>query len=220
MMICLRVALPIFRSAPAFATRQLMRRPQKPCRRANFVQASYKFSAIFREFGGNPNGTFGALLQNPMQIRHLFQVLLATPAGPGQYNKFNRVDCPTCPEPGVDFIAENSALPNRSEKKNAGAEATATDVNSCKNGSYRTANNTPKWGKDSTHNRAGRTVEFALTMGTSDAWHAASFVFAARLTEAERAALAYAALHSLDNDTAYMTASAALFGVLGGEVLS
>ena len=62
-------------------------------------------------------------------------------------------------------------------------------------------------------------VEYALTLGTADAWHGAAFVFTARLTDQERAALAYAALRSLNHDIAYMTASAVLFGTLKGEVL-
>jgi hypothetical protein len=45
-------------------------------------------------------------------------------------------------------------------------------------------------------------------------------ILMARLTKAERAALAYSALISLDDDTAYRTASAALFGVMDGEVLA
>ncbi|APZ52164.1 hypothetical protein Ga0080574_TMP1830 [Salipiger abyssi] len=38
-----------------------------------------------------------------------------------------------------------------------------------------------------------------------------------RLTTEERAALAFAALRSLDDHTAYLTASAALFEVVNGE---
>ncbi|WIY23699.1 hypothetical protein [Parasedimentitalea psychrophila] len=39
----------------------------------------------------------------------------------------------------------------------------------------------------------------------------------ARLTDAERASLAFATLNSLSEKHAYMTASAALFGTLYGE---
>lgn len=119
----------------------------------------------------------------------------------------------------IDTQGKNKSLTNRSAKENAGAAATATDAHSTRNGSYRAANNTPKWGENSTQNRAGRMVEYALTLGTADAWHGAAYVFAARLTKQERAALAYAALKSLDHDTAYMVASATLFGVLRGEVV-
>ena len=66
MMICLRVALPNFRSAQAFATRQLIGEPQKAHRRANFVQVLYEISAIFAEFGAKARGTFRALLRNAL----------------------------------------------------------------------------------------------------------------------------------------------------------
>ena len=41
------------------------------------------------------------------------------------------------------------------------------------------------------HKRAARTVSYALTLGTSDAWLDAAYVIAARLTVAERVSLAY-----------------------------
>jgi hypothetical protein len=62
MMICLRVALPNFRSAHVFATRQLIGRPQKAQGRANFVQVLYENSAVSAEFGAKPHGTFCKLL--------------------------------------------------------------------------------------------------------------------------------------------------------------
>ena len=70
------------------------------------------------------------------------------------------------------------------------------------------------------HTRTGRAISFALTIGTSLAWEGVAIVFLARLTRAERAALAYAALTSLDEATAYRTASVVLFGVMDGEVLA
>ena len=70
------------------------------------------------------------------------------------------------------------------------------------------------------HKRVSKMVGYALTLGTEDAWHGAAYVFAARLTEAERTALAYAVLQSLDHDAAYKTASVVLFGVLHGEVVA
>lgn len=69
------------------------------------------------------------------------------------------------------------------------------------------------------HKRTAKSVGYALTLGDADGWHGLSQVLTARLTPAERAALAYAALQSLNDDTAYLTASAALFGVLNAEVL-
>lgn len=66
MMICLRVALPNFRSAQAFATRQLIGWPQKPQRRANFVQVFYENSVVSAEFGAKDHGTFCTLPHNAL----------------------------------------------------------------------------------------------------------------------------------------------------------
>jgi hypothetical protein len=74
------------------------------------------------------------------------------------------------------------------------------------------------WG-DPDHMRAMRVAGHALTLGTSDAWLSASAVWAARLSVPERVALAYAALKALDEDEAYLTASAAIFGTLHGEAV-
>ncbi len=74
------------------------------------------------------------------------------------------------------------------------------------------------WG-DPDHMRAMRVAGHALTLGTSDAWLIASAVWAARLSVPERVALAYAALKALDEDEAYLTASAAIFGTLHGEAV-
>ncbi len=63
-MICLRVALPNFRSAHAFATRQLIGRPQKTQGRADFVQVLYEISPFSGEFGVKTRGTFHTLLHN------------------------------------------------------------------------------------------------------------------------------------------------------------
>lgn len=65
-MICLRVALPNFRSAHVFATRQLIGRPQSAQRRANFVQVLYEISAVSAEFGLKTHGTFCTLLHNAL----------------------------------------------------------------------------------------------------------------------------------------------------------
>ena len=66
------------------------------------------------------------------------------------------------------------------------------------------------------HKGVSKLLGYALTLGTSDAWWGLVPVLTARLTEAERVSLAYMALKSLDEDTAYLTASVALFGVLNG----
>ncbi|WP_370049322.1 MULTISPECIES: hypothetical protein [Salipiger] len=70
------------------------------------------------------------------------------------------------------------------------------------------------------HKRVARMLGFALTLGDEAGWHGFHTVLKARLTREERAALAFAALKSLDEDTAYLTASVALFDVLDGEALA
>jgi hypothetical protein len=68
------------------------------------------------------------------------------------------------------------------------------------------------------HKKMARALGYALNIGTSAAWHSLTIVLLARLTTAERAGLAYAALKSLEEDQAYKTASVAIFGTLHGEV--
>lgn len=112
-------------------------------------------------------------------------------------------------------------------KKNAASEATDNDVNTIEKGSYLPANTTPKrgrsamskWGKPG-HKSIAKSLGYALTVGTEAAWRGFTIILLARLTEHERAALAFATLNSLDHNNAYMTASVALFGVLDGEVLA
>jgi len=71
---------------------------------------------------------------------------------------------------------------------------------------------------NTTAKRVAKAIGYALTLGTSSAWDGLSLILLARLTKRERAALAYSALVSLDDETAYQTASAAVFGVVNGEV--
>ncbi len=63
-----------------------------------------------------------------------------------------------------------------------------------------------------------RVIGYAVWLGDRASWHGLVPVMMARLTVEERAVLAFAALRSLDDDTAYLTASTALFGTLDGEV--
>lgn len=67
------------------------------------------------------------------------------------------------------------------------------------------------------HKRAAKALGFALTIATERAWLGLSNILEHRLSTEERAALAFAALRSLDDHTAYLTASAALFEVVNGE---
>ena len=62
------------------------------------------------------------------------------------------------------------------------------------------------------HKSAARMLGFALTLGTEADWWEFSAVTYARLTRKERAALAYFALMSLDEDDAYEVAQTAVFG--------
>ncbi|MEY8838948.1 hypothetical protein AB9K41_07955, partial [Cribrihabitans sp. XS_ASV171] len=60
------------------------------------------------------------------------------------------------------------------------------------------------------HKRMSRMLGYCLTLGTFEAWSGFSFVAAVRLDAAERAALAFAALKSLDPDQAELTAAGAI----------
>ncbi|MDP2739055.1 MAG: hypothetical protein Q8O82_10255 [Pseudorhodobacter sp.] len=55
-----------------------------------------------------------------------------------------------------------------------------------------------------------RMLGYCLTLETPDAWNGFSLVASLRLTPNERAALAFAALNSLEPDEAEMTAAAAI----------
>jgi hypothetical protein len=66
MMICLRVALPNFRSAHVLATRQLIGSPQDAQSRANFVQVLYEISAVSAEFGAKADGIFCKILHKAL----------------------------------------------------------------------------------------------------------------------------------------------------------
>lgn len=60
------------------------------------------------------------------------------------------------------------------------------------------------------HKRMSRTLGYALTLGTFDAWAGFTAVAAARMSDTERASLAFAALNSLDLDQAEMVAAAVI----------
>ncbi|KPP85802.1 MAG: hypothetical protein HLUCCO07_01765 [Rhodobacteraceae bacterium HLUCCO07] len=60
------------------------------------------------------------------------------------------------------------------------------------------------------HKRMARILGYALTLGDHQGWEAFSALAQARMTDQERAALAWAALKSLDPDQAEMTAAAVL----------
>ena len=60
------------------------------------------------------------------------------------------------------------------------------------------------------HKRASRVLGYALTLDDRAGWSAAAVVWAARLTVGERAALALAALSSLDPEEVAFIANLAL----------
>ena len=135
-----------------------------------------------------------------------------------------------CPKSAVDNTNKKDTLTNLSGiievKKNAatsakvnGAKTIVAVQNQHQNCTTKThANATSLYAKDA-HTRIAKAIGYTLTLGTSKAWEGLSLILMARLSKAERAALAYSALISLDEDTAYRTASVALFGVLNGEVV-
>ncbi|WP_414898813.1 hypothetical protein [Rhodovulum sp. YEN HP10] len=96
------------------------------------------------------------------------------------------------PRNGAENACEGFRLPCHSSLK-AGVSATL------------------KYASDA-HDRASRMLAAALTLEDFDAWAAASAVWAARLTGRERAALAWAALRSLDEDQAEDVAETVIGG--------
>ena len=107
----------------------------------------------------------------------------------------------------------------KSNKENAASEATDHGVKSSLQATNSRSDITPKPRQSAiwkfvkpAHKSAARMFGYALTLGTEADWWEFSAVIYARLTRKERAALAYAALMALDEDDAYNTAHAALFG--------
>ena len=68
--------------------------------------------------------------------------------------------------------------------------------------------------------RACKCIGYAAWLDTPDAWLGLPIALAARLEPHQRAALAYAALSSLNENDAYRTASLAIFGTFKVEVAS
>lgn len=103
--------------------------------------------------------------------------------------------------------------------KNPGALAGATGVDSTnETGSFQRQDTpeTPrkaisKFGR-SGHKAVSRVLYYALTLADFESWAALRTIMVVRLSAAERAALAYAALSSLDDDQGYRVASLVLFG--------
>ncbi|MDU9005759.1 hypothetical protein [Sedimentitalea todarodis] len=115
-------------------------------------------------------------------------------------------------------------MSNPFPKENPGAASTASGVKTTYEAAKLPDNTTPKRSRNAIWkwiNPAQKSVcialACALVLGRESAWHGLTIVLMARLSEQDRAALAYAVLNSLDEDDAYATASFALFDTLGGE---
>jgi hypothetical protein len=129
----------------------------------------------------------------------------------------------TCSRDWHKSDTDSSGFVHDAEKKNAAPKGLGNGVSLNVKVVNSRCNNTPKnrrnsmslYAKDG-HKRVATMLGYALTLGTEDAWWGLVPVLTARLTEAERVSLAFMALNSLDHDTAYMTASVVLFGVLHG----
>jgi hypothetical protein len=127
---------------------------------------------------------------------------VATPAGAEEASRINGQRRPTCLPAPLENIAENAALPNRS----AGPVARESE------GSGRAGKRVPvaiTAFADPRHKAMARTLAYALTLADAAAWEAFALVTAARLTRAERAALAFWTLAALSRDDAAAVADAA-----------
>ena len=97
----------------------------------------------------------------------------------------NGLDCPTERNPAIEIKAENPALPNLRDGSPGQHIAPA-------------------------HKRMARMLGYTLTLGSFEDWLGFAFVAAVRLSIEERAALAYAALRSLEPRQAEAVAATAL----------
>lgn len=141
---------------------------------------------------------------------------VAARRGVKETRDINGVGRPTPAKSALDFSGENrdSTNPEIAENrhsKNESAEAAATALGAKDHGKAVNSdfNCTPKkvpsamakFAKD-THKRAARVVGYALTLGDADAWADAALFFSLRLSEDERAGIAWAGLRSLSSDRA------------------
>jgi hypothetical protein len=106
---------------------------------------------------------------------------------------------------------KSSGLANKTAKENAASGATEHCAIDKSEVTQLLANGS--------HVSVSKSIRYALALGTSAAWQGVILVLFARLNTTERASLAFAALSSLDDDTAYQTASLVLFGTLDGEAV-
>lgn len=140
------------------------------------------------------------------------------PGGLDEHLKNQGADLANCDFLAVDNKAENRDLANLSplsENENPGALAGATGAISSdlaiSPASYRKPDGSAmsRHAKPS-HKAMARSLGYALTLGDRQAWATFCLTAYRKLTAHERAALAYAALMSLDEDEAQLVAEAAL----------
>ncbi|AUQ55175.1 hypothetical protein [Phaeobacter inhibens] len=123
--------------------------------------------------------------------------------------------CPPCASVPIENIGENFEKPTPNNPEGGAKVACPAALEDAPVSKRKNAMSL--YAKDG-HKRIAKAVGYALTLGTSAAWHGLTFLLVARLNEAERAGLAYAALRSLNKDNAHSVASLAIFGATKGEV--
>lgn len=94
--------------------------------------------------------------------------------------------CPTRQNRPIESVGENPLPSNKKSRSNLGKHMKLE------------------------HKRMSRMLGYCLTLGTPDAWCGFKVAAAARLSDAERAALAFSCLNALEDQHAHMTAAAAM----------
>ena len=121
----------------------------------------------------------------------------------------------------TDNIHEKDGLTNRlgidPTNENPGAAATAAGAKNVLEAAKLPDQNTPKRGRSAMskwasteHKKVVRTIGYALTLGDEAAWHGLTIVLMVRLSDEERAALAFAALKALNDEHASAVAEVAV----------
>ncbi|WP_128910791.1 hypothetical protein [Tropicibacter alexandrii] len=140
-------------------------------------------------------------------------------------NKINAVSRPTLQHSPIENVGENLRLSNLktadAAKKNPDALAGGVEVQTAKEAGQLRRNYTPKGGRVAIV-KAARALAKCLVSGiTGDKAAGLVAIFSARLTEDQKAGIAYAALRSMANENAaYEVASLALFGTYRGEAVA
>ena len=152
----------------------------------------------------------------------MIQDKVAARRGRPERSNINGLDGPTRCSRGIESIGENPGLTNPETgldaTKNPGALAGATGAESFREEQDAHKDNTAKPRRKASslsnlmrreHLKMTRILGYTLILGTADAWQGFARVAAIRLDVEERAALAWAALRSLDPETRALTIEAA-----------